>query len=144
MKLKAVSLELAKKLKELGFDIECSALYRPYCGEELYSSININPIEPEPIHNDWASAPTLELAKKWFSNVHEIHVVVEPCTLEYYTFKILIVDISKLRDYDTPPKIRYRKGRDIKDKDSPIRYFDTYDWALEAGLLTACNKILNK
>jgi len=123
MKLKRVSLELAKHLKALGFDLECRALYRPYCGDMVYeNSININPIAPEPAHNDWVSAPTLELAKMWFREVHQILIEPTPITKKYFSYKI------------------YREGEKFHTckLTGNNNHLNTYEDALEAGIMYMC------
>ena len=70
-----VSFEIAKLLKEKGFDEECQQYY----GDYEYP------------------CPTLQMAMKWLRNVHNIHFVVEPFTHDgnkiYYGVNVLDKDL---------------------------------------------------
>ena len=70
-----VSFEIAKLLKEKGFDEPC---YTCYLNKEVshydYLSTNFELID------DVISAPTLQMAMKWLREVHNIHIVLHPYT----------------------------------------------------------------
>jgi len=77
-----VSFEVAKLLKEKGFDEDCHAYWNlttetktPKIGLSVSSknwNYKWNPI-PFPI-----SAPTLQMAMKWLREVHKIHITIYP------------------------------------------------------------------
>ena len=72
-----VSFELAKLLKEKGFDWECRAFYvkSKECGIELFYSK-----EPYNYNNNvypCTSAPTLQMARKWLRETFEIHCQID-------------------------------------------------------------------
>lgn len=128
MKLQRVSGKLAKRLRDIGFNIMCDALYRPYCGEfekvsgddDIHYSPNVNPLNGEPPHNDWVSAPTLELARMWFcKNISHIEVN------------------RKLSAYRLG--YCYRCRYEYKGIIYLTSEYDTHDEALEAGLLIMCD-----
>lgn len=142
MKLKRVSPKLGKRLRDVGFDIMCDALYRVFCmveggDDEAELSPNVNPIEKELAHNDWVSAPTLELAKMWFREVHKITIVIDHVdnTLEYYfDGEILIADEREYNeDCFDKAKRELLIGKEYQ--------FKTYEEALEIALLKSCDKI---
>ena len=71
-----VSFEIAKLLKEKGFDEECRAFYvkSKECGIELFHAK-----EPYNYNNNvhpCTSAPTLQMAMKWLREVHKIHIEI--------------------------------------------------------------------
>ena len=79
-----VSFEVAKLLKEKGFNEPCIATYnsttKKFYIEELYL--------------DWStqwksriSAPTHQMAMKWLREIHDIIVVVEPHMYDYINSK---------------------------------------------------------
>ena len=71
-----VSFEVAKLLKEKGFDESISMVYMPYgdlCKLDRYDSIrnsNYNDITKSYFEY---TAPTLQMAMKWLREVHNIH-----------------------------------------------------------------------
>lgn len=76
-----VSYEVAKLLKEKGFDWGCNGHW--YIGEdktfEISSStdpINWNEVKTD---LDWLSRPTQQMACRWLREVHNILVTVQPC-----------------------------------------------------------------
>jgi hypothetical protein len=84
--MKIIPKELSVKLKEIGFDEVCSAVFRnndiEYCaqfGEEKtgkknsdFSMFVVNKERP----NYWLSAPTYEQVKEWFMEKHLIFITV--------------------------------------------------------------------
>ncbi len=89
-----VSFEVAKLLKEKGFDAECDYLYSS--GElvrALGGACNWN--GGETLYADYkneCSAPTLQMTMKWLREVHNIQVVVSPYntlnkTWSYHAFR---------------------------------------------------------
>lgn len=81
-----VSLEVAKMLKEKGFDEELQTYYED-------NKINIL------CHGDWynwnnspmgqISAPTLAMAMKWLREVHDIKIMIRPYVDGTYSYEIL-------------------------------------------------------
>lgn len=71
-----VSYEVAKLLKEKGFDGECDYLYAN--GEILRAQgFKCNWNKGESIFTDYkneCSAPTLQMAMKWLRDVHNLHI----------------------------------------------------------------------
>ena len=77
-----VSFELAKMLKEKGFDEYCSHFYRvdgehEYCYKAKLPRLTNNDIRN---HDDWVNrvfvctCPTLQMAMKWLREVHNIFI----------------------------------------------------------------------
>jgi len=127
MYLKAVSKELAIKLKELGFDWPTISYYHPsydLCHDRLGYSDAFKGPEYFMHYNSkkWAkgyySAPTLELAKQWFREKHRVIITVSYDLGDYELF----IDVDKHSG---------STGYDI--------IYGSYEEALESGLLEACN-----
>ncbi len=102
-----VSFELAKLLKEKGFDEECRTFWKewdgeimlcPCCSGHVFEFCCNSMLEG---YNDDSelnvAAPTLQMAMKWLRNVHNIHFVVEPFTHDgnkiYYGVNVLDKDL---------------------------------------------------
>lgn len=71
-----VSFEIAKLLKEKGFDWNCITYYVDSEPDDVkYSMLCEN-------NTDWEehcySAPTLQMAMKWLRKIHNFHIWVEP------------------------------------------------------------------
>ena len=121
-----VSYEIAKLLKEKGFDCACKVWYSEYTsqfGGEKYTSIEFDN------HNKFnenykfiCSAPTHQMALKWLREVHRIetHIVLSELNADNsrkYMFDIYSSDIN--RDFDSVQK----EG------------FNSYEQAVEAAIL---------
>ena len=87
-----VSSEVAKLLKEKGFNEPC---YTCYLNKEFshydYLSTNF-----ELIDNAFA-APTLQMAMKWLREVHYIHIGINPISGKGYN--ATIYDVADFDDY---------------------------------------------
>ena len=97
-----VSFELAKLLKEKGFDGECRAFWKDWNGEIRLCSCN-NAHMFEYCHNSMLeryndaeetniAAPTLQMAMKWLREVHRIHISITPLSFEdgiFWMYKII-------------------------------------------------------
>ena len=66
-----VSFEIAKLLKEKGFDCPSYSHYRLSNGELFHFSTNCSTNLKQ---NDYVTAPTLQMAVKWLREVHNIHI----------------------------------------------------------------------
>lgn len=83
-----VDPQIAKRLKQLGFDLPCLGVYEliikgdttpryrdNFSSEGLWRDHNA--IEPKFDDNDWHfSAPTRQAALKWFRDKHKLHVEI--------------------------------------------------------------------
>lgn len=119
MKEQLVSFELAKKLKEVGFDLECEYAWDENNGQlETYCDEHFCNKETD---YNMLSAPTLSHAQKWFREKKDIEVVICIWIDTKYWFEIL-----NRKDLKT----------DTLNESDPD--FKTYEEALEAGLLKAC------
>lgn len=133
-----VSLEVAKLLKETGFDWECKTYY----DISLYRDEII--IEGE-FHdynfttgNIIFSAPTLDVAQRWLREVKHLDISIhyDP-TIKSQPYVYFIYDVEE-------------KFNDILGIISPVThsysdgYFYTYEEAQEVGIKKALEIILNK
>jgi hypothetical protein len=67
-----VSFEVAKLLKEKGFDEPC---YQKYDDEGYLSFNHVGYVNSEkPCDDFYALAPTLQMAMKWLREVHSLHI----------------------------------------------------------------------
>lgn len=112
-----VSFEVAKLLKEKGFDAEIDTYYSPegefkiWCPNGIKSYLNNNGTET------WwwkCITPTQQMAMKWLREVHNIHINV--C-------------------YDSTYSHHYKFYCCLGAKEkSDARRYDTYEQAAEAGI----------
>jgi hypothetical protein len=84
------SFEIAKLLKEKGFDGECRMTYREHDMQMIYYTPNPNDLldfttnreklekHSKKQHCDYALCPTHQMALKWLREVHDLHIVVYP------------------------------------------------------------------
>lgn len=120
-----VSFEVAKLLKEAGFDVPTSTHYSNR-GDVWQSSA------PEDYNDDKSckacSRPTQALAARWLREVYGIHVMINP----YYDCSVdADGEIVDKRMYWGYMIIYAATGNLAEDNDER---FDNYEQALEAGL----------
>ena len=75
-----VSFEIAKLLKEKGFDEPCQFFYfsiSKYKQEGVFIG-NFHARKNNEINEASCSAPTLQMAMKWLREVHNLHIDVDP------------------------------------------------------------------
>ena len=105
-----VSFEIAKLLKEKGFD-EASVMYYPKDGGEMTEldlyDLNYN-------RSKYIKCPTQAITMKWLREVHGLHVGIDPLEGNWCT---KIVELEDLCEVD--------KG---------ITLYGTYEEAAEAGI----------
>ena len=89
-----VSFEVAKLLKEKGFDEKVDTLYK-MDAEFLKSTLCINYNNPDfellDMHNipeNTVSAPTLQMAMKWLREVHRIFIRIIQSHIDYCCFEV--------------------------------------------------------
>ena len=68
-----VSFEVAKLLKEKGFDEPCQYFYK-FCSNEIYRGTLFTNTQ---IGDKFYNAPTQQMAMRWLREVHHIHVCPE-------------------------------------------------------------------
>lgn len=84
-----ISFEVAKLLKEKGFDEPCHALY--HNGEDkIFFGLDVDSYHNTNLNVDYYACPTLQMAMKWLREVHKIHITIG------YTFK---ADANLIDDY---------------------------------------------
>lgn len=121
-----VSLEVAKKLKEKGFNepvlSQCSK-----CGSVW------NCYEPEDFNESTGcfSRPTLYEAQKWLRETHDIHIVVSP----HYSRKYEIIEyeyrIATYFDFLEKP-FKWRKSKE---------FYEIYEQCLNNAIFEALEQI---
>ncbi len=91
MKKQLVTIEIANKLKELGFDEHCIGWYHPNDPEPelslemvLYTSKGVN-------KDNFTHAPLWQQAIDWLREKHEIEIWMEPSLLSY-RYKLIFND----------------------------------------------------
>jgi len=121
-----VSFEIAKLLKEKGFDCHCEVWYSEYTsqfGGEKYTSIEFDDHNRfEENYKFICSAPTLQMATKWLRKVHNLHIMVDCIGAENYMPTIQFTYNSK--------------DIVIKSKTSKIggNGFDSHEQAVDAAI----------
>ena len=117
-----VSYEVAKLLKENGFDWYCRALYAPN-SEVLSHSLGVSNTYDVDVY----AAPILHMAQKWLRVEKNIHIMMDVCASGYYAvlWKTNGTFIKTLVD----------KG----PNDGGV--WDTFEEALQTGILEALKLI---
>lgn len=105
-----VSFEIAKLLKEKGFNEYCEKSYS--LEGKLYSNFP----------DDCILAPTLQMAAKWLRVFHKIDLCAFPC---YYDYCLYGYECKVYRN---------------KEVLCSLSRFKTYEEAMDAGLLLVLNK----
>ena len=116
-----VSLEVAKLLKEAGFDWDT---YSAYNKDGMFTDKNRSILT----WNDFAnyySAPTLEIAQRWLRRTHHLHITIFSSSQESWMFRI------------TKQHEKLENGAYGED-------FYTYEETQEAGIKKALELILEK
>lgn len=119
-----ISLEVAKLLKEAGFDWECCYCYDAVTKDFLDDNegkFNFN----EGDDNDFYSAPTLDVVQRWLREIHHLHITIFSSSQESWMFRI------------TKPHQKLEDGVYGED-------FYTFEEAQEAGIKKALEIILEK
>ena len=138
-----VSCEVAKLLKEAGFDWECNGIFISEDGNQ-YAFIKIDAAcdSNNSKYNQYnISAPTLDVAQRWLRDVKSIAVYVCPSyepnkfvtanVVERWIMKWQVVALH----YDI-------ESDEINLGDVDEEMFDTYEEALEAGIKKVLEMIL--
>ena len=110
-----VSFEIAKLLKEKGFEENCAALYHLRTGEIIQQGVGY--VFNNSQWENFVSAPTLQMAMKWLREVHHLTVDV----FHFSNWKVIIKTIPDdyfKADYDYPE----------------LKPAETYEQACESGI----------
>ena len=135
-----VSLEVAKLLKEAGFDWEVNHYYFTQNGKTRSKSVFIHPaqnyngpmatIDSKSFEFEVCSRPTLEIAQRWLREVKNCPVIID----------IFVHDLDKNNIYYTYNWIMYLDDNRYSGSDiDTTRY---YEVAQEAGIKKALEIIL--
>lgn len=129
-----VSLEVAKMLKEKGFNEYCGAYYHlnwDDMTEEECFEIAPNYDFRNKDNGYRAGAPTLYEAAKWLRNEHDIHIVIS----SHYSRKYGIIEyeyrIATYFDFLEKP-LKWRKSKE---------YYEIYEQCFNAGILESLKLI---
>ena len=126
-----VSYEIAKLLKEKGFDWECFQYWYEE-GNKLIHSQSIYPIQN--ISNPsffGPAAPTLQSARKWLKEKYNILLVVDyeyECDTTPYFFKIY-----RLGKYGKPERVAIKGVSYDKDNNATEHIVGYRDWERSKG-----------
>lgn len=127
-----VSPEVAKLLREAGFDWEC---VKNYMGEidllwTATTSGNLN--DNSEIHKGWKSTPTLEVAQRWLREVKGIYTMVfkDFATIDGWHYFVV-----KKEDWESGNESNFYQQESNNH---------TYEEAQEAGIKKALEIILEK
>lgn len=122
-----VSFEVAKLLKEKGYDEECYSAYDKQGRIGNY----ITPLNWNKEYSWALSRPTLYEAAKWLRGTHDIHIVVSP----HYSRKYEIIEyeyrIATYFDFLEKP-FKWRKSKE---------YYEIYEQCLNSAILEALKLI---
>ena len=131
-----VSLEVAKLLKEVGFNWEIMSFYTNDISEGCESEYELRLVRFDNwngINKSWCdlvSCPTLEIAQRWLRVVKGIHLYVRPILDEHkYVVTVVIDDLT---------------WGQVNDNNGISKRFNTYEEAQEMGIKKAIEIILEK
>ena len=138
-----VSFETAKLLKEKGFNSisfhcyeekETNDILFVILSAPLSNSDLDNTIEPHKCY----SAPTLQMAMKWFRKIHNIHIEVNlgfsEDPIKYPPFYYVYILDSKSGNSVIDPAARIDGLNPLVDVDNTPKNFNTYEEACEAAI----------
>lgn len=141
-----VSLEVAKLLKELGFDWECREYYYNFTTTGWSLSFDDNFVNWNSWSEQYISAPTLDVAKRWLREIKNIEI----CISWEIEFEEKELDWNKRRYcYDIDTHVNSIPLLSIDDDYWAEGYhtfgnsYSTYEEAQEAGIKKAL-EIINK
>lgn len=127
-----VTLETAKLLKEKGFKEDVFTFYEAECVEgdlELFESYEVENFHTRP---DRFSAPPQSIAQKWLREIKGVYVWVEPVIGKRWKVSFC--------DFNVPTEDSDWMENEI-NKGNGYPVYDTYEKALEAGILEALKLI---
>lgn len=117
MKLKIVDFETSLLARDIGFNWDCENYYdKDLRHKNGYSLCDGNMIDGYQ-HNDYSRAPNQEILKKWLRDEHEYWIILSPRSINQTKYKW------------------------VHNVDHNTKKFDSYEDALEDGLVQ-CMKIL--
>ena len=126
-----VSNEVAKLLKEAGFDWECKEYYYNFTTTGWSLNFDDNFVNWNSWGEQYISAPTTEVAQRWFREVKDIDVYIFPTT-----------NTKRECVYEWGIKTF---GRALWVEGQPYtNQYETYEEAQEAGIKKALEMILEK
>lgn len=118
-----VSLEVAKLLKEKGFDNLCEAYYHLYWDKDFTEEECFEIATDKDFKNSnnkyRVGAPTLYEAQKWLRNARRLHIEISYMYGDYWLYDILTIPTHDLIG--------------LSDRDN-VKY-TSYEEALNAGIL---------
>lgn len=127
-----VSFEVAKLLKEKGFDVYSNTYYTN--DGMLNSDVYGNTV------NFCCEAPTHQMAMAWLREKHNIDIDIN-AEVRMLAIKVYLPMISTYKSVtDNPGKLRqYKRGlyyKDYRNKEviPGLQYYDSYEEAVEAAL----------
>ena len=101
-----VSFEIAKLLKEKGFDEPCHALYHD--GEDkIFFGLDVDSYRNTILNKNYYACPTLQMAMKWLREVHRLHISIEmgfdvDSQQHFFFVSFLCKFSNKVGEYQTP------------------------------------------
>ncbi len=111
-----VSFEIAKLLKEKGFDENCAVLYHLRTGE--ISQQGVGYVFNNSQWENFITAPTLQMAMKWLREVHKLYCDIKIGDGDF------VIDIISLKDSEF--------GCEVAEPESCV--YPTYEEACESAI----------
>ena len=130
MKEELISFETAKLAKEVGFECSVSSYYKNGKLKHKRFSTNVNGKEEQAIWDIFGfeiiAAPAQSLLQRWLREKYKLHIHIADLGLCMWSFMITELSVDGTQS----------KGGDLGKKN-----YNTYEQALEAGLLEALKLI---
>jgi hypothetical protein len=141
-----VSFEIAKLLKEKGFDGKCRMIYREHDKQMIYHTPNPDDLldfetnkrklekHSKKQHCDYALCPTHQMALKWLREVYKIHIAVNiGCDVDNKNYVFYTPTIVKLSN----KSVEYIESFSEDDNE-----FDNNEQAVEAAILYVLKNLI--
>lgn len=122
------SFEVAKLLKEKGFNENCHALYD--VNTKQIDIKNVGDVFNNKQWENYISAPSQSLALKWLSEVHDLHIIVYPWQADN--------EEKAIHWCCTVYKSFAHLGNDVYTNETP----KSYEEAVEAALLYVLKNLI--
>ena len=129
-----VSLEVAKLLREAGFDWECMEYYYNFTTTGWSLSFDDNFVNWNSWSERYISAPTLDVAQRWLREVKGVEVYAHVFYDTYDTsegWDVYVYEVNHITKH-------------IEDYISSYDIYHTYEEAQEAGIKKVLELILKK
>lgn len=132
-----VSFEIAKLLKEKGFNEPCECFYDTENNDVSIVNgwMDISNSELEKKEFVCYSAPTLQMAMKWLREMHKLHIILDIHWLYFVNQNGWMYTISRILENGN-------EYVDSKGDENDKNFYSTYEEAAEAAILYCLKNLI--